>query len=185
MKNFIYQVLCLIQFDRMVDFILKTRTQVRLFRYKEAGVAINFVPQGGHEIMIAGDISKFKIHSTSHLKSETFIECSGGVAIGRHFHTGRGLTIFSTNHNYMQPTHIPYDDIDIQRPVVIQDFVWCGANVTVLPGATIGEGAVIGAGSVVSGIIPSCAVAAGNPARVLRYRDTVHFQAVKERGLFA
>lgn len=185
MNKLIYFFLYFIQFDRVVDFVLNARTKVRLLRYKSQGVIINFVPQGGYDLMIAGDITKFEIHPSSHLKSDTFIECSGGVTIGRYFHTGRGLTIFSTNHNYKYPTHIPYDSIDIEMPVIIQDFVWCGANVTVLPGVTIGEGAVIGAGSVVFGDVPPCAVAAGNPAKVLKYRDIAHFQNIKERGLFA
>ena len=48
--------------------------------------------------------------------------------------------------------------------------VWIGDSVIVLPGVTIGNGAVIGAGSVVTRSVPAYAVAAGNPARVLRMR---------------
>lgn len=48
--------------------------------------------------------------------------------------------------------------------------VWIGDSVIVLPGVTIGNGAVIGAGSVVTRSVPAYAVAAGNPARVLRLR---------------
>lgn len=43
-------------------------------------------------------------------------------------------------------------------------------NVTILSGVRIGSGAVIGAGAVVTRDVPPFAVAAGNPARVLRYR---------------
>jgi acetyltransferase-like isoleucine patch superfamily enzyme len=46
--------------------------------------------------------------------------------------------------------------------------VWCGLNVVVTGGVTIGERAVIGANSVVTGDIPAFSVAAGAPARVLR-----------------
>lgn len=42
-----------------------------------------------------------------------------------------------------------------------------GVNVTVLPYVTIGEYTLIGAGSVVTHDIPACAVAYGNPARVI------------------
>lgn len=48
--------------------------------------------------------------------------------------------------------------------------VWIGDSVVVCPGVTIGNGAVVGAGSVVTRDVPDYAVAAGNPARVLRYR---------------
>ena len=43
-----------------------------------------------------------------------------------------------------------------------------GANVTVLPGVTIGDHAVIGAGSVVTKDVPAGCVAAGVPARVIK-----------------
>ncbi|MBY0545459.1 MAG: hypothetical protein K2Q14_07935, partial [Gammaproteobacteria bacterium] len=67
MKQFTYLLLYYLQFDRIVDFMLKARTQVRLLRYKKYGVAIKFIPQGGYELMIAGDVTKFQIHPTSHL----------------------------------------------------------------------------------------------------------------------
>ena len=54
------------------------------------------------------------------------------------------------------------------KPIHIEDYVWLGGNVTVLPGVTIGAGAVIGAGSVVVKDIPPRVVAAGNPCRVIR-----------------
>ena len=54
--------------------------------------------------------------------------------------------------------------------VVIEDDVWIGTRAIVLGGVTIGRGAVIGAGAVVTKSIPPYAIAAGSPARVLRYR---------------
>jgi acetyltransferase-like isoleucine patch superfamily enzyme len=46
-----------------------------------------------------------------------------------------------------------------------------GSNCTILCGITIGENAIIGAGSVVTKNIPARAIAAGNPAKILRYLD--------------
>ena len=46
--------------------------------------------------------------------------------------------------------------------------VWFGANVSVLPGVTIGDNTIIGAGSVVNKDIPSGVIAVGNPCRVIR-----------------
>ena len=57
---------------------------------------------------------------------------------------------------------------DEPRAIEIGSDVWLGARVTVLPGARIGDGAVVSAGSVVAGEIPSGAIAAGVPAKVLR-----------------
>ena len=53
-------------------------------------------------------------------------------------------------------------------PIHIEENCWLGANVTVLPGVTIGENSVIGAGSVVTHDIPANVVAVGVPCKVLR-----------------
>jgi len=42
-----------------------------------------------------------------------------------------------------------------------------GSNATILAGITIGEGALIGAGAVVTHDVPSFAIVAGVPARVI------------------
>ena len=53
-------------------------------------------------------------------------------------------------------------------PITVGSNVWFGAGVTVCPGVRIGDHCVIGAGSVVVSDIPSYAVAAGNPCKVIR-----------------
>ena len=54
------------------------------------------------------------------------------------------------------------------KPVVIEDYVWIGANSVVLPGVTIGKGSVISANSVVVKDIPPMVVAGGNPATIIK-----------------
>lgn len=56
----------------------------------------------------------------------------------------------------------------VAKPITIGDRCWLAANVTVLPGVTIGVGTIIGAGSVVTHDIPANVIAAGNPCQVLR-----------------
>jgi len=55
-------------------------------------------------------------------------------------------------------------------PISIEEDAWLGSRVIVLKGSKIGKGAIIAAGSVVSGIIPPYAVAAGMPAKIIRFR---------------
>ncbi|GAB6098076.1 hypothetical protein JCM14469_43310 [Desulfatiferula olefinivorans] len=174
------------------SFFLKVSKGLKMLYY-QAPVAyynrkinghLHFVRHGEGGVTLAGDLNFFSIDKTSHLKSATFIEASGGVEICRYVHPGRGLTIFSTNHDYYSPEFIPYNKKSIPGKVVIKDFVWLGANVTILPGVTIGEGAVIAAGAVVTKDIPKGAVAGGNPAKVIKYRDMEKFEVIKKEGRF-
>lgn len=58
--------------------------------------------------------------------------------------------------------------LQYNKPIHIGNNVWFGAGVTVLPGVTVGDNAIVGAGSVVTKDVPSNAIVAGNPARLIR-----------------
>jgi virginiamycin A acetyltransferase len=60
--------------------------------------------------------------------------------------------------------------MESKGPITIGNDVWIGTQCVILSGSTIGDGAVIAANSVVTADIPPYAIAAGSPARVLRYR---------------
>jgi maltose O-acetyltransferase len=85
----------------------------------------------------------------------------GDVKIGDDFVTAPGLTINSGDHD-------PLSMKPIASPIAIGDRVWCGVNVTVLAGSTIGDDCVIGANALVRGEIPPRSVAVGIPAKVVR-----------------
>lgn len=53
-------------------------------------------------------------------------------------------------------------------PIKVENDVWIGTNVVVLPGITIGKCSIIGAGSIVTKDIPPYSIAVGNPARVIK-----------------
>jgi virginiamycin A acetyltransferase len=53
--------------------------------------------------------------------------------------------------------------------VVVEEDVRIGANVTLLPGVTVGRGAQIGACAVVTKDVPPYAIVAGNPAKIIRF----------------
>jgi len=108
----------------------------------------------------------------------------GKVTIGNNFHSGSGCIVMTTIHNYDHGEKIPYDETVIHKDVTIEDNVWLGINVIILPGATIGEGAIIQAGSVVTSNIPACAIAGGHPAKVFKYRNKEHYYQLKQKGKF-
>lgn len=140
------------------------------------GLKVNFpsVVTGGNAVRVGANVSF------------NGMQCfgEGGVTIGDNFHSGRECMILTVNHNYDSATSIPYDRTVVHKPVTIGDNVWLGHRVTIVPGATIGEGAVIGIGAVVAGEIPRCAVAVGNPAKVVKYRDVEHYERLKSMGRF-
>ena len=109
---------------------------------------------------------------------------SGNVTIGSYFHSGVECMIIAQNHKYNDGEFIPYGTEYTYKDIIIDDFVWLGSRVTILPGTHIGEGAIIQAGAVVHGEIPPCAIAGGNPAKVFKYRDIEHFNKLKEEKKF-
>jgi galactoside O-acetyltransferase len=88
------------------------------------------------------------------------------IRIGDGVMIAPSTTLTTTGH----PVH-PDRRVDFARfsePIAIEDKVWIGSNVVVLPGVRIGHGSVIGAGSVVSKDVPPMTVALGVPARPVR-----------------
>jgi maltose O-acetyltransferase len=59
--------------------------------------------------------------------------------------------------------------VEFGKPIGIGDGVWLGGGVIVCPGVEIGENTVVAAGAVVAHSLPAGVLAAGVPARVVRY----------------
>jgi len=91
------------------------------------------------------------------------------VEIGEHCMFANGCFVTDADHRVDDPEMpITWQGFTSRGPTRIGDNVWCGANVVVTSGVTIGERAVIGANAVVTGDIPPRSVAVGAPARVIR-----------------
>ena len=112
------------------------------------------------------------------------IQGKGNVTIGDNFHSGIECMIITSIHNYDEGSAIPYDDTVLSRDVVIEDNVWLGNRVIILPGVRIGEGAIIQAGSVVVKDIEKYAIAGGHPAKVFKHRDIDHYEKLKKEKKF-
>lgn len=95
------------------------------------------------------------------LGEHTMILNWGTVTIGDDFLSAPGLHLNTGTHDVetLEPG---------AAPIRIGSRVWCGANVTVLAGVSIGDDTVIGAGAVVCADLPPRSVAVGVPARVVR-----------------
>ena len=114
------------------------------------------------------------------LRLPKYISCGSNIAIGENskllcwdsydgkkFETSPSIIIGS-----------PLTKIYLDNPlnisgggVTIENGVWIGNNVIILPNVTIGEKSIVGAGSVVTKSIPAYSVAVGNPAHVIKHFD--------------
>lgn len=108
------------------------------------------------------------------------------ISVGKNFYTNHNCTILDGakvefGHNVFIAPNCVFSTaghaidaeqrgkgLEIALPIKVGNNVWFGANVSVLPGVTIGDNTIIGAGSVVNKDIPSGVIAVGNPCHVIR-----------------
>lgn len=91
------------------------------------------------------------------------------IYIGDHVMIAPNVTLSTAGH----PENIEERNKGMQysKDIHIEDGVWIGAHVVVMPGITIGKNSIIGAGSVVTKDIPEGVVAYGVPCKVIRTID--------------
>lgn len=75
---------------------------------------------------------------------------------------------YSGDKEHDAPESIPKDRPLHHKQVLIEDNVWIGEFVSILPGVTIGKGSIIGTMSVVTKDIPPNSIAVGSPAKVIK-----------------
>ena len=91
------------------------------------------------------------------------------VEIGDHCMFANGCFITDGDHRFDDPEKpVPWQGFTTKGPTRIGDNVWCGANVVITSGVTVGERCVVGANSVVNRDLPPFSIAAGAPAKVLK-----------------
>ena len=91
------------------------------------------------------------------------------VEIGRHCMLANGCFVTDGNHRFDDPEMpVPWQGFTTKGPTRLGDNVWCGANVVITSGVSVGDRCVIGANSVVTRDLPPFSIAAGAPATVLK-----------------
>lgn len=112
------------------------------------------------------------------------ISATGGLTIGNNVSIAFDVIILTTNHNYDSKgmKFIPYDSKLIKSPVTIEDNVFIGSRVIILPGVKIGKGSVVGAGSVVTKNVKPYSIVGGNPAKIIRNRRNLNlFRSLEDK----
>lgn len=113
---------------------------------------------------------KLSLGDGSIIGDNAILDARRGLTIGRNVNLSSNVSIFTLQHDHRDPYFgLPSED-KVKLSVEIDDRVWLGANVIVLPGVHIGEGAVCCAGCVVTKDVEPFAVVAGIPARKVNER---------------
>lgn len=96
----------------------------------------------------------------------------GFVKIGKNVMMGVDCLIISQNHRF-DNLSIPMREQGFYdpEPVSIEDDVWIGSRVTILPGVKIGSGSIVGAAAVVTKNVEPFSIVAGNPAKIIGRRN--------------
>lgn len=98
-------------------------------------------------------------------------EVIGKATIGKNVLMGPEVVLYAQNHKFKDKNMLICDQgYDKEKGVVIEDDVWIGRRVIILPGVTIKKGTVIGAGAIVTKTFPEYSIIAGNPAKVIGNR---------------
>ncbi|HBU07235.1 MAG TPA: N-acetyltransferase [Candidatus Magasanikbacteria bacterium] len=171
-------------------FIYKKIGKIRVFFWKMLGLKIGKNAYFGKGIKIAdpkrvviGDnviITDFTIiHGAKmgtfignnvQINRNSWFGGDGKIEIRDYVQMGPNCSIFSSNHN-TRKNDLIFNQSSVDKPVLIEEGVWLGVNVVVLPGVIIGKGAVIGAGSVVTKNVEPYSIVGGVPAKFIKYRE--------------
>ena len=125
----------------------------------------------------AHSCSKISIGKNVVVRPGSFISADprkggGSIIIEDDVLLGPCLHVYTNNHSFRNSDctiiNQGYPPAKSCDSVIIKNGAWIGANVTLLPGVTVGENSVIGAGSTVTKSVLSRVVVAGNPARIIK-----------------
>jgi len=113
--------------------------------------------------------ARIRIGAGSFLNIGVMVAAVELVEIGDHCMFANGCFVTDGDHRFDDPDKpVPWQGFTSKGPTRIGDNVWCGANVVITSGVTIGERCVIGSNSVVNRDIPPFSIAAGAPAKVIK-----------------
>lgn len=138
---------------KLIDQLFQTETH-------NVDIAIPFDTDYGWNVKLGKNVF---------VNTNCYLMDGGSITIGDNVFIGPNCGFYTATHPLRYETR--NQGLELAEPIVVEDNVWFGGHVAVLPGVTIGYGSVIGAGSVVTKDIPPHSLAVGNPCKVIRTID--------------
>ncbi len=123
------------------------------------------------------DAGKLVIGNYCRIGKGAFLFCKGGLTIGNNVQFSRNITVYTANHNFKSDV-LPYNSEYLLDPVIINDNVWIGMNVSILPGVVIGKNSILGMNAVITKDVPENAIVVGNN-RIIGYRSEAQINESK------
>jgi len=134
---------------------------------------LKIMTKGGNPAMLGNNIyiargTKVSFGSGCRINENVYIEAA---SIGNDVLIAPNVSILSRMHAF-ERTDIPMtlQGYRPEKKITIEDDVWLGRNVVVLPGVKIGKGAIVGAGSIVTTNVNAYDIVGGIPAKVIKNR---------------
>lgn len=126
----------------------------------------------GNSFLHTGEAGSIVIGAETHIQPGCHIHSFiGAIRIGEKVEIAADCAFYNYDHGVAPGIPIMDQPLASKGDIVVGDGAWIGHRSIILQGVTIGEGAVIGAGSVVVRDVPANAIAAGVPAKVIRFRN--------------
>ena len=132
------------------------------------GCRIEAYPETDKKVLFFGE--NFQMNDYVHITAANSVEIGNNVLMASKIYISdctHGSYI--GNEDDSDPMSLPIDRPLSVKAVKIEDNVWLGEFVSVLPGVTIGEGTIVGANSVVSKSLPPYVIAVGSPAKPIKF----------------
>lgn len=169
----ILKLTSLVIYYSFVSYLPKSQI-LQIFKYIREAFAKAILEECGNNVWIdnrvyIGNGDNRKLGCNSGLGSHAYI--GKYTTIGNDVMMGPNVTIITRNHRFDNTdTPMRLQGFEEYKPVVIEDDVWIGQQVIILPGIHIGKGSIIGAGSVVTKNVEPYSIVGGAPAKLIRLR---------------
>lgn len=151
------------------DVIIRQHVELRVHGNSTLHIENNVRIDRGVRIL-ANNQATITIQEGTRIGLYSVFNGGDSISIGRKCLISGHVYLQTSMHRHEKGTFIQNQGYD-HGPIILEDDVWLGAHVLVLPGCTLGSGAIVGSNSVVTKHVEANTIVAGSPAKFLKERE--------------